>query len=279
MIHEIEPFLYDNDITSWREIEPEDIIFYFIENQVWLIEGEYPTFGDLVALAPSYSQNGKLQYCFQINNQCYYLLYGKDHSILPLSGVSLTLKPISTFHSIYPKYKAFAGLCGFHYYQWYNTHRFCGKCGSVLETSFSDRSVICSECQQFYYPSISPAVIVGVIYKEKLLLTKYVKGIYDHYSLVSGYIEVGETPEKAAKREVLEETGLQIKNLVYFDSQPWGFSGSLLLGFFAEVEGEPEIKIQESELKMAEWFSPEEIDQEDEDFSLANKMIMYFKSR
>jgi fructose-specific phosphotransferase system IIC component len=74
---------------------------------------------------------------------------------------------------------------------------------------------------------------VGVTDGDRLLLTKYAPNHSAHrrYALVAGYTEIGESFEDTVRREVLEEVGLQVKNIRYFASQPWSFSGALLAGF------------------------------------------------
>ena len=47
-------------------------------------------------------------------------------------------------------------------------------------------------------------------------------------------MEVGETFEDAVRREVFEETGIRIKNIRYFGSQPWAFPNSQMVGFLAD---------------------------------------------
>ena len=49
-------------------------------------------------------------------------------------------------------------------------------------------------------------------------------------ALLAGFNEIGETIEETVKREVMEEVGLQVKNITYYKSQPWSFSDTLLLG-------------------------------------------------
>lgn len=93
------------------------------------------------------------------------------------------------------------------------------------------------------FPKISPAVIVAVTDNDRVLLTKYAGRTYKNYALVAGFNEAGETIEQTVRREVMEEVGLKVKNLKYYKSQPWGLSGSLLSGFFCELDGDDKITL------------------------------------
>ena len=79
-------------------------------------------------------------------------------------------------------------------------------------------------------------------------MTKYAGRQYTRYALIAGFTEIGETMEETVQREVLEEVGLKVKNITYYKSQPWGFAGDMLLGFFCELDGSDEIKM-DAELK------------------------------
>ena len=70
------------------------------------------------------------------------------------------------------------------------------------------------------YPRINPAVIVGVIKGDSILVTRYRAG-YKHNALVAGFTEIGETLEQTVEREVMEETGVKVKNIRYYKSQPY----------------------------------------------------------
>jgi NAD+ diphosphatase len=37
--------------------------------------------------------------------------------------------------------------------------------------------------------------------------------------------------------EVMEETGLSIRNIIYFDNQPWPYPSGLMMGFVADYAG------------------------------------------
>lgn len=96
------------------------------------------------------------------------------------------------------------------------------------------------------------------------------KGNFD--SLVAGFVETGENLEEAVHREVMEETGLTIKNLKYFGSQPWPYPSGLMIGFSAEyVDGE--IHLQKEELSRGKWFTKEYLPILPEKLSIARKLI------
>ncbi len=77
------------------------------------------------------------------------------------------------------------------------------------------------------------------------------------YTTLAGFVEAGEPIEQTVQREVWEESGLKIRNVRYFGSQPWSFPHSLMLGFLADYDS-GEIKLQESELCDARWFDCDE---------------------
>lgn len=150
----------------------------------------------------------------------------------------------------------FGAMCALHLTQWLLAHRFCGFCAG--QTVRNGMALRCVTCGREVFPTIAPAVILGLTYRGKLLVTRYADRPYKGPALVAGYCEVGETAEATCCREALEETGLRIQSLRYFASQPWGLSGSLLLGFFAEVE-DPEVTLADGELSEAVWLAPHEL--------------------
>ena len=139
--------------------------------------------------------------------------------------------------------------------------------------------MVCPICGNVIYPRISPAVIAGIYHDDKLLLTKYARP-GSSYALVAGYCEVGETIEETVHREVMEETGVKIKNLRYYKSQPWAFSQSLLSGFFAELSGEDKIRLDTHELCQAKWVSRDQLQEyrQETEVSLTGEMIEYFRT-
>ena len=103
------------------------------------------------------------------------------------------------------------------------------------------------------YPNIAVAIIVGILDGDRLLVSRYAGARRGGYALVAGYVEIGETLEEALRREVMEEVGLNVKNIRYYTNQPWGFSQTLLVGFFADLDSKPGIQLEQRELSEAVW--------------------------
>ena len=172
--------------------------------------------------------------------------------------------------------EVFAAFTAYHLWRWYEDNRFCGRCGGVLKDHSVERARECVSCGNIIYPRINPAVIVGVTYGDELLLTRYRTG-YAHNALVAGFTEIGETLEETVAREVMEETGLKVKNIRYYKSQPWGMAQDILVGYYCEVDGDTTIKVDESELKSALWVKREDIELQPNNLSLTNEMMKRFK--
>lgn len=137
--------------------------------------------------------------------------------------------------------------------KWDVDHQFCGRCGSPTEDHPSDRAKLCKSCGHSCYPRISPCMITLVTRGNEVLLGRAPSWPQGLYSTLAGFSEPGETIEQCVHREVYEEVGLQVHNLVYHSSQPWPFPHSLMLGFHAEyLSGD--IVVDGVELGDAQWF-------------------------
>lgn len=136
----------------------------------------------------------------------------------------------------------------------------CGVCGSptMIKEEGEDRAIYCTNCDNIVWPKTAPAIIVAVTKGDKLLLAHNKMFPEGMYSVLAGFVEMGETFEDCVRREVLEETGIKVHNIKYFGSQPWPFPNSMMIGFTAEyLEGE--INVDNDEITHAKWFSKEEI--------------------
>ena len=187
-----------------------------------------------------------------------------------------TLRELRSLHPG-EKELIFALFTAFPLEDWYRDNRFCGTCGTPAVHSAAERAMVCPSCGRKIYPRIMPAVIVAVTDGDRVILTRYADRNVRFYSLIAGFTEIGETLEETVAREVMEEVGLTVKNIRYYKSQPWGIANDILAGFYCDVCGSREIRMDTNELKEAAWFTREEIDAQDDDFSLTNEMMIRFK--
>ena len=171
----------------------------------------------------------------------------------------------------------YACMTAWHLYNWYASNRYCGRCGSRTVHDAKERMVRCESCGQMIFPRISPAVIVAVTDGDRLLLTKYAGRAFTHYALIAGYTEIGETMEQTVQREVMEEVGLKVKNIRYYKSQPWGVDGNVLMGFYCDLDGSDEVRLDQQELAVAEWHHRDALPAKDDGFSLTREMIRVFE--
>jgi NAD+ diphosphatase len=142
---------------------------------------------------------------------------------------------------------------------WHRRHRFCPNCGNPTEVREAGTARRCPSCGRIHFPRTDPCVITLVQSGERILLGSRSGWPDDRFSVIAGYVAASETPEAAVRREVLEETGVQVTALRYVTSQPWPFPRSLMIGFEAQGEGEPQPR--DGELTVARWFTRDEVRQ------------------
>lgn len=290
MIQDIFPKVYHNEYKDEKPTDT-DFILVFHKNTILVrFRNEklrYPSFKEMATFDCEYI------YLFSIDSFKYFLAYPKekqtslannafytdsnsDKPVILLDGYHY--ENITIFRTANSRHTAFAGITGHHLFNWYQTNQFCGRCSIKMVPDRKERMLFCPACHNMVYPRISPAVIVGVTHGDKILMSKYAGRAYTRYALIAGFTEIGETAEQTVAREVMEEVGLKVKNIRYYKSQPWAFSGSLLLGFFAELDGDDEsITLDTDELSEAGWFTKDEIELEDDNLSLTREMILKFK--
>ncbi len=278
MIQDIAPSVFNNHFTV-AETAAEDTIFYFSEGKLFCLYDEKTQ--SIVFPKVSNCIYEKTLYLFSIDNQKYFLMPEKAEVPSELAGFSFyTLRQLRDLPlATEAKTSLFAAFSAYHLWKWYDDNKFCGHCGKPLVHDKVERALSCPGCGSKIYPRINPAVIIGILNqkKDKILITKYRTG-YAHSALVAGFTEFGETLEQTVEREVMEEVGLKVKNIRYYKSQPWALAQDLLAGFFCEVDGDDKIKMDEGELKFAEWISREEVELQPNDYSLTNEMMKLFKS-
>lgn len=231
-------FPFQNDkITNPTTYKYEDINGFVNDSAFWITAG----FDD--ANAPILLLNIDTQY----KEDCERKLYGSFQSLK------------SALWQIRISESEIYGL-GNSLYSWHKNHQFCAKCGTKTNVADMGFKRLCPNCNTEHFPRVDPVVIMLVLKDDRCLLGRskfFPPGLY---SILAGFMEPCETIEQACKREVFEETSIEIEKIEYIANQPWPFSSQLMIGLRAFAKNS-EIKINEDELEDALWLNRDEVRQ------------------
>lgn len=255
---------FDNSYKPYRPLDNDSVICF--KDKDILIKNE----NGIISFPCVKEIKGEFIYLFKVGSKKYFLSSSEPFGDYEYYDYKI-------LRGAMPKDKAFAGITAFHLYNWYSDNIYCGRCSQPLHHSDTQRALVCDSCANIVYPKICPAVIVAITDGNRLCMTKYNRP-NAHWALVAGFNEIGETIEETVHREVMEETGLKVKDLKYYKSQPWGFTSTMLYGFFCTVDGDNIITLDNNELQAGKWFTADEIDFDDDGLSLTREMINYFKT-
>lgn len=271
MINEIAPSKYDN---SFKNIPPRigDVILCYKNNTI-LVRRTY-SFLEL----PKFNKPIKARHLFDIDSVRYFYVEFEDLYTLDESYEFIDMKTIrSDTLGLNDKNETYAAVCGKHYSYFITHAKYCGVCGERMVPSKIEMANICPACSNTKYPDIMPAIAVAIINKDRILLTRYKGRTGGPHALVAGYTEVGESLEECVIREAFEETGLNLYDVKYYMSQPWGFSNTIMVGFIAKSYDDS-IIMQEDELSEAKFYYRDEIEDILNPSSMSHKIIQDFKN-
>lgn len=147
---------------------------------------------------------------------------------------------------------------------WRTRQRFCGLCGASCEPRSAGHVMLCTACRSEHFPRTDPAVIMLITHADRALLghsRRFPRA--NMYSTLAGFVEPGESLEEAVRREVREESGIEVGNVSYHSSQPWPFPGNIMLGFYGDGLTE-EVRVDDTELVDVRWFTRAQIREHDQ---------------
>ncbi|WP_331255179.1 NAD(+) diphosphatase [Candidatus Bealeia paramacronuclearis] len=159
-----------------------------------------------------------------------------------------------------------------HWLTWDSKLQHCSKCGTKIQKVFESTEKKCDSCKHSFYPKLSPAVMVLIQRENEVLLGRSAHFKPGVYSALAGFIDIGETAEQAAHREVKEEVGVEIGELEYFGTQSWPFPDSFMIAFKAQyLRGA--IQIDANEIQDAQWFDLNNLPALPSHSSISRKLI------
>ncbi|MBB5153353.1 NAD(+) diphosphatase [Saccharopolyspora phatthalungensis] len=137
---------------------------------------------------------------------------------------------------------------------WHDNARYCAVCGAATTRVRAGWARRCTGCDREEYPRTDPAVICLVHDgADHVLLARQPIWPPDRYSVLAGFVEVGESLEACVEREVAEEVGVAASDVRYLGSQPWPFPRSLMLGFAALADRSAPLIPADGEIEDARW--------------------------
>ena len=142
---------------------------------------------------------------------------------------------------------------------WHARHRFCSVCGNESKSRRGGLMRQCPRCESQHFPRTDPVAIMLVYNGERCVMGQTAaRSDTTFYSCLAGFMDQGESIEEAVRREVREESGVEVGKVAYHSSQPWPFPASLMIGCHAEATSD-EIVVDEGEMSDVRWFTRDEV--------------------
>ncbi|MGH3423763.1 MAG: NAD(+) diphosphatase, partial [Nocardioidaceae bacterium] len=142
---------------------------------------------------------------------------------------------------------------------WHATHTHCPRCGAPTDIAAAGHVRRCPRDGSEHFPRVDPAVIALVHDGAGCCVLAHQPRWPDRrFSVIAGFVEPGESLERAVAREVGEEVDLAVREARYVASQPWPFPASLMLGFEAVARHDP-IHVDDDEISDAHWYTRTEL--------------------
>lgn len=119
--------------------------------------------------------------------------------------------------------------------------KYCPQCGRELEDMSIDGTIrkACGSptCDFVFWDNPVPVVMALVELEGTIILARNAKWPQGVFSLISGFVERRETPERAVLREVEEELGLRGSALRFIGYYPFAARNQLILAFGVTATG------------------------------------------
>jgi NAD+ diphosphatase len=141
---------------------------------------------------------------------------------------------------------------------WHARHKYCSNCGAPTRVTQCGWRRDCPRCEGQHFPRTDPVVIMLAVKGDRCLLGRSGRFGPGMWSCLAGFVEPGESIADATRRETKEEAGIDCGRVTFFESQPWPFPSSLMIGCHTEALSE-EITVDRDELEDARWFDRDEI--------------------
>jgi NAD+ diphosphatase len=143
---------------------------------------------------------------------------------------------------------------------WHDAARFCARDGSPTRVTHAGWHRHCAAHGHEEYPRTDPAVICLVHDGgDRILLARQPSWPEGRFTVLAGFVEVGESLEACVEREVHEEVGVHVTDVRYLGSQAWPFPRSLMVAFHAVADPTVPLTPADREIAEAMWVTRAEL--------------------
>lgn len=142
---------------------------------------------------------------------------------------------------------------------WHARHRYCAQCGGDTKLAKGGWQRDCTNCGASHFPRTDPVTIMLVEFEGHLMLGRGLGWPEGSFSALAGFVEPGESIEEAVAREVLEEAGIEVRDVSYIASQPWPFPSQLMIGCHSHTDSD-DLTIDETEMAEIEFFTRADVE-------------------
>ncbi len=142
------------------------------------------------------------------------------------------------------------------------TYRFCPVCATPLAEIVADEDggpksrLRCPACDYTHWNNPTPVLAAIVELDGRVLLARNAAWQNRMFALITGFMEAGESPEAGIRREVREETGLEVTQLSLVGVHDFQRMNQVIITYHAQASGEVHLSPELAEYKL---FEPERI--------------------
>ena len=169
--------------------------------------------------------------------------------------------------------------------QLFDAYAFCPICGAG-DLKRSATSLTCGKCghREFNNPITAVAVYLFDAQNRVLLIRRAKDPAKGKWAPPGGFLDLNETLEQAAAREILEETGLMLSDLRYLGAFPnnyvyGGYSQPVCDVFFTARTDSSAVKLQQEEVADYQLIELSEIDPDELAFDSMRQALAVLRSR
>lgn len=134
--------------------------------------------------------------------------------------------------------------------------RFCPQCAEPLswieeqEDGGAKRRLRCAACGFTHWNNPTPVLAAIVELDGKVLLARNANWAQRMFGLITGFMEAGESPEEGIRREIAEETALEVDELSLVGVNEFLWMNQVLITYHAKARGEVRLSPELSEYKL-----------------------------